>query len=77
MYIPIGPTGRMNAIFSPRTFALRISFAISWPIFVSNSVRSPQGTGSNALFQNFCGLQTSSGLLAQIRSIFLMSQPFG
>ena len=75
--MPIGPTGRMNAIFSPRSFALRISDAISWPIFTSNSTRSLHWTGLNALFQNFCGFTTSAGLLLQHLSIFFMSQPAG
>ena len=75
--MPIGPTGRMNAIFLPASFAFLISLAISWPILTSNSTRSLHCTGSKALFQNFCGLQTSPGLLAQHLSIFFMSQPAG
>ena len=67
----------MNAIFWPASFALRISLAISWPIFTSNSFTSAQGTGLKPLCQNGCGFTMSAGLFAQQRSIFFMSQPLG
>ena len=75
--MPIGPTGRMNTILRPASLALRISFAISWPIFTSNSATSAQGSGLKSLFQNGWRFPASAGRFAQQRSIFAMSQPLG
>ena len=67
----------MNTIFCPFWAALRISFAISWPIFTSNSRTSSHATGENPLFQNFWRTPASDGRCAQHLSIFFMSQPAG
>ena len=75
--MPIGPTGRMNAIGRPACRASWISRAISWPMKVSKSANEAQATGSNCGCHHFCRAVACSGGTAARRSIFARSQPGG